>query len=1558
MRNRLLLFLPVLCLILALAPVAAAAEGTSGSWGDHLAWSYNEASKTLTISGSGTMPDADETSPPFVNYQFSIEKVVIGSGVTSIGKSAFAGYSNLSSVEVQGDITDIGEYAFSGCQELTNVTFVDNVGDIGDNAFAGCSELTNVTFAGDAGNIGGYAFAYCDKLTNMVFTNKVGNIGESAFFDCDKLSSVKFESDVGNIGESAFRDCPSLSDLQFKGSVGDIGVDVIAQCKSLSSITFGGNVGNIADRAFDYCSTLTELQFNGTVGDIGESAFANCEKLASIKFADNVGNIGYCAFEGCTSLTSFTAQSSTGSIGSRAFFGCTGFHRLLLPEGVIAIGSSAFSGCENLTAIYIPDSVETISSYAFDEELKDIYYGGTEAQWKAISGLPNRDDIPAVHFESEQKFPETKAGDAATLQRLLEDGRNAGLTEIELTSNIDMGSTTLYVQDKSNIFLDLKGHNITSAAAPVFKIEGSLTVLDSTVDTEPQVGTDNNVTYAGGKIIGNGSGTVMDVLFGGSFTLRSGMVGSSSGGDPVIQLSGAERVEQNWDGIESTVQIDGGYVEAADGAAISASGNMADVTIKDGVVLSRGDAVILIPKTNFPDDTAGVTVLGGTVISKDRGKLSCGIYMAGGSSSSIYGGKIIVENGIGVLVRSGGLYIYDTYGESRWPEIVAGGSGGGAFGDSIRELEAGSKVALDQGTDSSNHRIYYYPSISLAERFPPTAYPADNTQELKEEPWGNSVQYTFGEITYYTVTFDPNGGSALNMSTTRTDSSGRITDLPEDPVKTGYVFRGWSTSKDSITGGFGKGSKIYQDTTLYAVWTPVGAHLITFLRYEAVSYTVQARKLTGTDGVLTDWPTPLDGYNGWFTEDSSSATAYSQDHVFTKDTEVYARWAPQTSPPYNITFTFEDGRPNDTRQTNAAGKLESWPDAPIKGGHVFMGWYTEDGRSVDKETVFSADSTLHPRWMPEDGYTVKFFLNLTASDTPDETLQTAVQLPATLKSWPRTPLDENNFFIGWYDHKTDGSRMAVDHRFSGNTNAYAHWIEKSRAAQEGLSVITFDPGDGSDYDMLITDTDHRLLFLPYNTPVREGYIFDGWFTQPNGGEEVTLTTVLNANTTVYAHWKSTTPPDQTYTLTVSGGTGGGSYAEGARAAITADAAPEGKTFDKWTSSGGGSFADAASASTIFTMPANDVTVTASYKDSTPPDQKTYVIYFDPTGGTLGITRMTTGKDGKLSSLPVPVYSGYIFNGWYTAPAGGNYVSVNTVFTGDTMVYAQWIAESGTSAGRASAQSEYAIITPSTTGGTVAVSRERAAKGAAITLTVTPDSGYEMTSLIARDSRWNELALTDRGGGKYTLTMPDRAVTVNVVFTAAVQQQPEYVQQLSRNYIYPGFTDVSTGAWYYEAVKFVYETGLMSGLSGAVFSPNANLSRAQMTQILYNGAGNPPAGSVSDFADVAAGDWYAGAVSWAMSRGIIDGYDGGVFGPYDNMTREEIAVMLWRYAGKPASERELYFSDNSNISTYALPAVRWAVEKGILNGNSNGALVPKGFATRAQVAQMLKNFLGS
>lgn len=172
-----------------------------------------------------------------------------------------------------------------------------------------------------------------------------------------------------------------------------------------------------------------------------------------------------------------------------------------------------------------------------------------------------------------------------------------------------------------------------------------------------------------------------------------------------------------------------------------------------------------------------------------------------------------------------------------------------------------------------------------------------------------------------------------------------------------------------------------------------------------------------------------------------------------------------------------------------------------------------------------------------------------------------------------------------------------------------------------------------------------------------------------------------------------------------------------------------------------------------------------------------------------------------------------------------------------------------------------------------------------------------------------------------------------------------------------FTDVATGTWYYEAVKFVSKNGLMNGSSGNLFEPDANLSRAMLTQILYNKEGKPTVTSSSRFTDVSSDVWYTDAVNWAAVNGIVGGYGNGLFGPNDNVTREQLAVMLWRYIGSPtATNKDLKFSDASEAGGYALDALRWAVENGVINGKDGGALTPKSLATRAQVAQMLKNYL--
>ena len=169
-------------------------------------------------------------------------------------------------------------------------------------------------------------------------------------------------------------------------------------------------------------------------------------------------------------------------------------------------------------------------------------------------------------------------------------------------------------------------------------------------------------------------------------------------------------------------------------------------------------------------------------------------------------------------------------------------------------------------------------------------------------------------------------------------------------------------------------------------------------------------------------------------------------------------------------------------------------------------------------------------------------------------------------------------------------------------------------------------------------------------------------------------------------------------------------------------------------------------------------------------------------------------------------------------------------------------------------------------------------------------------------------------------------------------------------------------WFYEAVKYVYDNGMMNGTASNRFDPNTSLSRGMIAQVLHNLEQNPAAGSGS-FTDVTPGAWYADAVNWAASQGIVDGYGNGQFGPEDNVTREQLASILYRYAqhkGYDVSVGEdtniLSYADAFEVSEWAVPAMQWACGAGIINGTGDGStLTPQGNATRAQVATMLMRF---
>ncbi|MDR0380888.1 MAG: S-layer homology domain-containing protein [Oscillospiraceae bacterium] len=178
-----------------------------------------------------------------------------------------------------------------------------------------------------------------------------------------------------------------------------------------------------------------------------------------------------------------------------------------------------------------------------------------------------------------------------------------------------------------------------------------------------------------------------------------------------------------------------------------------------------------------------------------------------------------------------------------------------------------------------------------------------------------------------------------------------------------------------------------------------------------------------------------------------------------------------------------------------------------------------------------------------------------------------------------------------------------------------------------------------------------------------------------------------------------------------------------------------------------------------------------------------------------------------------------------------------------------------------------------------------------------------------------------------------------------------------------FDDVTTAHWFYEAVRHMQSTGLMRGVSAKKFAPDTPLTRAMLVTILHRREHEPPAAAGAAFSDTANGAWYTAAVTWAGAGALVSGYGDGRFGPNDNVTREQAAVILYNY-GKwkgldmSASADLTDYTDAGNISDWALPAVRWAVAGGLLTGRTAKTLVPRGTATRAEVAALLTRLFTS
>ena len=338
----------------------------------------------------------------------------------------------------------------------------------------------------------------------------------------------------------------------------------------------------------------------------------------------------------------------------------------------------------------------------------------------------------------------------------------------------------------------------------------------------------------------------------------------------------------------------------------------------------------------------------------------------------------------------------------------------------------------------------------------------------------------------------------------------------------------------------------------------------------------------------------------------------------------------------------------------------------------------------------------------------------------------------------------------------------------------------------------------------------------------------------------------------------------------------------------------------------------------------------------------YTITYDLAGGTAEGNPGTYTIETGAFTLKNPTKSGYTFTGWSgTGLTGENNLTVTipTGSTGNRIYTAHWRYNGGGSGG----SSSYPITIPDKTeNGSVTVSPKNASAGSTVTITVKPDSGYVLETISVTDKNGNDLKLTDKGNGKYTFTMPGSKVEVKATFT-------------EDNSVLNFFYDVSNDAYYYEAVKWAVENGITGGVGSSLFAPNQPCTRAQIVTFLWRAAGSPVVNYLMPFTDVDEGAYYAEAVRWAASCGIVTGLTETTFGTDSVCTRAQAAAMIYRCAqaqGKGFTGAWMFHLPFTDVPEWAYESVAWCYMNGVTTGVSETSFAPGNDCTRAQIVTFL------
>ena len=577
-------------------------------------------------------------------------------------------------------------------------------------------------------------------------------------------------------------------------------------------------------------------------------------------------------------------------------------------------------------------------------------------------------------------------------------------------------------------------------------------------------------------------------------------------------------------------------------------------------------------------------------------------------------------------------------------------------------------------------------------------------------------------------------------------------------------------------------------------------------------------------------------------------------------------------------------------------------------GHTFKGWYDNEGLTGDPVTAIGGTE------MGNKEYWAKWEINqytITFDTAGGSAIAPITQDYGTAITAPADPTREGYTFTGW-DTAIPATMPAH------NMTITAQWTVNQY-------TITFDTDGGSEVAPITQD--YGSAITAPAAPTREGYTFTGW-------DKTIPATMPAGDMTITAQW---TVNQYTITYDLDGGTAEGNpdtYTVETDAFTLKNPTRPGYTFTGW--SGTGLTGEDNLTVTIPKGSTGDRSYTAHWS------LNTYSITYDLDGGTASGNPDFYTVESSTITLNPPTRTGYTFIGWSGTDLSGSDNLTVTIPTG--------------SIGNRSYTAHWSLNTYSITydldGGTAFGNPDSyTVESAAITLNEPAKAGYVFTG-------WSGTDLV--GEDNLTVTIPAGSIG-DRRYTAHLEFDPTIIAALNPT---PNvdFLDVSRTDWFYYDVRYVCENGLMNGTSRNRFSPYGTATRGMLVTILYRMENEPRCFGSAAFSDVKPGAYYEKAVIWASQNNIVSGYTDGTFRPDAPVTREQLASILYRYTlyrGQDVSAGETTsltgYGDAQAVSSYALPAMRWACGTGILQG-ANGKLNPSGLATRAQLAAMLHRYL--